>query len=412
MRKVVIGVLVVALVLSGYWYFTRSEPVSVYLVPVEAGLVEATVANTRAGTVKACLRSRLSMPIGGQVADLLVDEGDHVVAGQVLLRLWNEDRAAGVAEARARLVVSREASKESCDAAALDARELHRQKKLAEKKLISVEKLDAVQTRSNVSSFACTRAKASINTAQAVLKLQSALYDKTLLKAPFSGVVAEINGEVGEYITPSPPGVATPPAIDLIGSDCLYISAPIDEVDAADIRLGMLANVTLDAFRGRVFKGTVVRIAPYVKEFEKQARTVDIDVTFAEMPEDITLLVGYSADIEIILEQHANVLRIPTEVVIDNDKVLRYDPASGYLEKVTITPGLSNWTYTEVKNGLGKGDAVLLSLDTEGAVEGALVTPVQTSSGGASDGKPGSTLDGTLDGTPDGPLDAILDETP
>ncbi len=384
MQKFVAAILVLIIISATYWYVSREDTVSVYLTPVEIGLVEATVANTRAGSVKACQRSRLSLPIGGQVAELLVDEGDQVIADEILIRLWNDDQAARVTEARARLAVSQASARESCDRAALDARELNRQQGLAAKKLISVEKLDATQTRANVSNAACSRTQAGIRSAQAAIQLQSALYDKTLLRAPFAGVVAEINGEIGEYVTPSPPGVATPPAVDLIGNNCLYVTAPIDEVDAANIRLDMTAKVTLDAFRGREFKGKVSRIAPYVKEFEKQARTVDIDVTLSELPEDEALLIGYSADIEIILDQHNDVLRVPTEVVIDRDKVLRYNPTTETLEQVDITLGLSNWTYTEIIDGLSENDRVLQSLATEGAVDGARVLPLKNDTDSAS----------------------------
>ena len=378
MRKTAVLILAVCLAVAGYWYLSREQPVQVYLATVDRGPVEATVANTRAGTIKACQRSRISMPVGGQVAELMVDEGDEVAAGQTLIRLWNEDQAARVAEAKARLAEHKAAARENCDRAAHDGRELDRQRGLAAKKLISDEKLDATETQARISTAACARGKAGITTAESSLALQSALYQKTLLKAPFAGVVAEINGEVGEYITPSPPGVATPPAVDLIGAGCLYVSAPIDEVDAAAVRLDMPAKITLDAFRGRVFEGRVTRIAPYVKEFEKQARTVDIDVRFDQIPEDVQLLVGYSADIEIVLNRHEDVLRVPTEVVLDGNKVLRYQAESGRLEQATIAVGLSNWTYTEITGGLNQDDTVLRSLDTEGAVDGALVEPIET----------------------------------
>ena len=377
MRKTAAFILAVCLIVAGYWYLSREQPVQVYLATVDRGAVEATVANTRAGTIKACQRSRISMPVGGQVAELLVDEGDEVAAGQTLIRLWNEDQAARVAEAKARLAEQKAAARESCDRAAHDDRELDRQRGLAAKKLISDEKLDATETQARMSAAACARGRAGITTAESSLALQSALYQKTLLKAPFAGVVAEINGEVGEYITPSPPGVATPPAVDLIGDGCLYVSAPIDEVDAAAARLDMPAKITLDAFRGRVFEGRVMRIAPYVKEFEKQARTVDIDVRFDRIPEDVQLLVGYSADIEIILDRHDDVLRVPSEVVIDGGQVLRYHADSGRLELQVISVGLSNWTYTEVTSGLELGDTVLRSLDSEGAIDGALVEPAE-----------------------------------
>ncbi len=359
-----------------YWQLKREELLAVRLTKVEQGRVEATVANTRAGTIKACQRSRLSMPIGGQVAALLVDEGDQVEKGQVLIQLWNEDQQARVAEASTRVTAAQESVKESCHNAALDARELKRKQGLAAKKLVSEEALDAAETRANVSSFACAKARAGVETTRATLALQSALFEKTRLRAPFAGVVAEINGEVGEYITPSPPGIATPPAVDLIALDCLYVSAPIDEVDAAAIELNMPARIILDAFRGQIFNGRVSRIAPYVKEFEKQARTVDIEVAFDTIPEGISLLIGYSADIEIILSQRDKALRIPTETVIDGNRVLRYNAATGLLSYQPFKPGLSNWTSTEVVEGLSEGDEILLSLDTEGAIEGAFVMPI------------------------------------
>ena len=179
---------------------------------------------------------------------------------------------------------------------------------------------------------------------------------------------------MGEYITPSPSGVATPPAVDLIADDCLYVSAPVDEVDAAKIKKGMLVNVTLDAFRGEAFNGQVIRIAPYVKELEKQARTVDVDVKLLDKAQQHKLLIGYSADIDVIIEQKKATLRLPTETIIDGDHVLVYEPNSGTLVNKKITIGLSNWRFSEIKEGLSEGDQVLLSLDVEGAIDGALVT--------------------------------------
>lgn len=382
MKKTALILAACLVVFIGYWVMKPREAIGVHLTRVERGSVEASVANTRAGTIKACQRSRLSMPMGGQVAELHVDEGDVVGPGDILIRLWNEDQAARLEEAGARLREMQAASSESCDTAALDTRELKRQQGLAAKKLISEDRLDAAQTQASVSRAACRRSKAAIATAKAAVKLHKALYEKTLLRAPFAGVVAEINGEVGEYITPSPPGVATPPAVDLIGSGCLYVSAPIDEVDAAAIRLGNPARVTLDAFRGQVFQGTVSRIAPYVREYEKQARTVDIDVTIANAPDNISLLAGYSADIEIILEKRSDVLRLATEAVVEGNRVLRFNPATDQLEPVDFTPGISNWTYTEVGSGLAEDDMILLSLDTEGAEAGARVRPLEAGSDG------------------------------
>jgi len=375
-KKTFVVLTIIAAFAVSYRMLSRPEVIAVRLTAVDTGLVESTVANTRAGTIKACNRSRLSLPIGGQVDELLVDEGDHVKQGQILLRLWNSDQQARVKDAQARVTVSQAVLKESCHTAALDKRELKRIQGLAAKRLVSEEQLDNADTRAVISATSCKKAQAGIHVAEAFLELQTALYDKTQLVAPFAGVVAEINGEIGEYLTPSPPGVATPPAVDLIADDCLYVAAPIDEVDASRIALGMPARITLDAFRGQAFTGHITRIAPYVKEFEKQARTVDVDVSFERTPEDIRLLVGYSADIEVIIKQHENTLRIPTESLFDDDQVLLFRSIDNTLEQRTIRTGIGNWVHTEVLEGLKKDEQILISLDTEGAIADASVSPL------------------------------------
>jgi HlyD family secretion protein len=375
LKKLIVFLVLGTLLLGAYWAMSRPEIISVRLTTAEKGIVEATVANTRAGTINACQRSRLSLPVGGQVSELRVKDGDHVKAGQVLLKLWNKDKQALLETARSHLAESKHAKKEVCHAADLDEREHQRQLTLSKRNLSSAEALDSAKTKAQISRLHCEGASFTIQENEAHLRLQQALYDQTILIAPFDGVVAEINGEIGEYVTPSPPGVATPPAVDLIADDCLYVQAPIDEVDAALIKDGMPVRITLDAFRGRSFDGSVKRIAPYVKDYEKQARTVDVDVYFESPPEDIELLIGYSADIEVILEQQEARLRIPTEAVLDGQRVLRFDPASSTLEAWEFTPGISNWVYTEVRSGLEEGDQILLSLDAEGAVDGAQVSP-------------------------------------
>ncbi|MBW2119469.1 MAG: efflux RND transporter periplasmic adaptor subunit [Deltaproteobacteria bacterium] len=110
------------------------------------------------------------------------------------------------------------------------------------------------------------------------------------LLAPFDGLIAEITGELFEYVTPSPVGVPTPPAVDIVDNACFYVTAPIDKVDAGDIRVGMTARITMDAFADRSFKGKVRRIADYVLDLEKQARTVDVEVVFSNQGDPIEAL--------------------------------------------------------------------------------------------------------------------------
>lgn len=368
--------IVLLLLIGAAWYFTLDEPPRVQLTKVEFGTVEATVSNTRAGTVKACRRAKLSSPSGGQIARLMVKKGEHVKADQVLLELWNNDLQAQASLARQQLSATQSQARQACLQADLAKQEAERARQLQAKGFISVEGLDQRTTAARVASAGCEAARSQIEQSKSRIAAARAGLDRMVLRAPFDGIVADISGELGEYATPSPPGIPTPPAIDLIDDRCLYVSAPIDEVDAADIKAGQVSRITLDAIKGKTFDGRVKRVAPYVLELEKQARTVEVEVDFIESPSKENLLVGYSADVEIIHTTHRNVLRIPTQTLLEGKKVLLYK-ADGVLEERSVTIGLANWEQTEITSGLAEGDLIVLSLDQEGVKAGVRVKPAK-----------------------------------
>ena len=355
------------------WLGSRPAPLEVQVTQAEQGLVESTVSNTRAGTVKACQRSRLSLQIGGQVDVLNVKEGDEVTQGQLLMSLWNKDRVARVAQATAALASAKSEKQGICITAKSDGRESKRLSRLVEKKLTSAERADLAASKAAASASSCSAATARVEQAAAELELSESLLEQTLLYAPFDGIVAEVTGEIGEYSTPSPPGVATPPAIDLLTDHCHYISAPVDEVDASEISVGMPVRVTLDAYRGRVFPGTVRRIAPYILELEKQARTVEVEVELEPIDaQENLLLAGYSADVEIIRETREKVLRIPTEVVVEGAYLYIVD-SDNHLEKRQVKKGIANWRYTEVLSGLSAAEQIVVNVGMKGLEPGVAV---------------------------------------
>jgi HlyD family secretion protein len=360
---------------SGIWYATRPEPISVRLAEAHTGTVESIVANTRAGTVKACRRARLAPSLGGQISTLAVTEGQHVEAGDLLLELWNDDLIAQVTLAEREADASKSKAEAACLHAAQARREAQRLTKLRERGVASEDTVDKAVTEASALQADCQAAQASAKVEQARIGVARANLEKTRLTAPFAGVVAEVTGELHEYVTPSPPGIPTPPAVDLIDNGCFYVSAPIDEVDAPKVAVGQTARIGLDAFGEHRFPGKVRRIAPYVLDLEKQARTVEVEVEFVGNEDRDALLAGYSADVEIITESLDGALRIPTEAVMENDKVYLFDAAAGALRLREIETGLSNWSWTRVSGGLAAGDRVVVSLAQEGLEDGVPAVP-------------------------------------
>lgn len=364
---IVVGMLA-GLAALGYFY-TRPQPLSVQTARVERGAVVETVVNTRAGTVKACRRARLAPPLGGQISQLPFKKGDAVRAGQLLLELWNQDLQAQLTVAQRDVLAAASRAEEACVAADLARREANRLTALLDRGLVAVDAADRAKGDAESRAAACRAATQNINVTRARVSQAEAGLERTRLRAPFDGILAEINGEIGEFVTPSPLGVATPPAVDVVDTSCIYVTAPIDEVDAPRIRVDMQARVTLDAFRNRSFAARVRRVAPYVLDVEKQARTVEVEATL-QPTTDAVLLPGYSADLEIVLESRADVLRIPTRALLEKQSVYVLDATSGTLQRVTITTGLRNWEYVEVRAGLQAGQQVVTSIDREGLREG------------------------------------------
>ncbi len=376
-RKIAIIILLAAALALAIAYLMRSKPIPVVLQKVDRGTVEASVSNTRAGTVNACRRAKMSPPAGGQISQLRVKKGDRVRKGQILLELWDNDLHAQERLAEEELKTSITHVQEVCTLADAAEREAKRSQELKDQGFISPQLLDRAVSDAASRKASCQAARESIEQGKSRIALARAELQRMVLRAPFDGIVADISGELGEYATPSPPGIPTLPAIDLIDDSCMYVSAPIDEVDAPKLKLGLPSRITLDAMKGHAFTGKVRRIAPYVLDLEKQARTVEVEVEFNKVSEEENLLVGYSADVEIVYDTHQNVLRIPTQTLLEGNRVLLYS-RNGVLEERKVNTGLSNWEYTEVLSGLAEGDQIVSSLDRPGVKAGVAVIPEQT----------------------------------
>ncbi|MBK7326163.1 MAG: efflux RND transporter periplasmic adaptor subunit [Propionivibrio sp.] len=372
-RRVLIALAIVAVIAAAFWWFSRPKPIVVVVSEIQRGKVESSIANTRAGTVEACQRTKLSPIMGGRIEVLAVKEGDRVKKGQLLMKLWNDDQQAQSTLAMAQVTTARQRVNEACAQARNAEREAERQTSLRERGFVSSSREDSARTEAQAKRAGCEGARADVAQFQAKVNATRVEQGRTVLYAPFDGTIAKIVGEVGEYSTPSPPGVPTPPAIDLIDDSCLYIKAPMDEVDAPKIETGQPVRISLDALPKQSFPGKVKRVAPYVSAVEKQARTVDIEATFDNPEAPGKLLVGYSADIEVILDVRDDVVRVPTSALLEGGRVL-VAGAEGKLEERKIKTGLANWEYTEVTEGLKAGEKVVTSLERVGVKAGAPYT--------------------------------------
>jgi HlyD family secretion protein len=360
-RRIAILVVLAGAAVALRFTVFRTDPVPVTIFRAAPGRVEESVTNSRAGTVRSRLRAALSPEIGGRVADLPARKGEPVRRGHVLLRLSDEEYRARVALEERSVEAARASERAACLRADQAERALQRQIRLADEEIVSADLLDRAQSERDVAVAACEEARARVLQSQASLEAARVALARTVIRAPFDGVVADLSTEVGEWITPSPPGLPIPPVLDLIDPDSIYVSAPLDEVDVGRVAPGLPVRITMDAFPGRSFPGRVVRVAPYVVDVQDRNRTFEIEAEFEDSTFARTLLPGTSADVEVILKAREGVLRVPSYALREGGGVLVL--RGGTLEAVTVKTGLRNWEYAEILDGLSPGDAVVVSLD-------------------------------------------------
>jgi HlyD family secretion protein len=344
------------------WLLSRPGPLEVAVHTAERGKIEATVINTRAGMIEACQRTNLSTIVGGRIDYLGVSEGDHVEAGQVLMRPWQGDLRAQESVPKARPTSARQRHREACAIARQAAKDADRQEELVKNKFVSPTAAEKARSEADSRNAACASAEAEAETVARQLESIVTDLDRTVIVAPFSGTVAKINAELGEISTPSPAGIMTLPAIELIDDSCLYIKAPMDEVDAPKIQPGQPVRITVEALKGQHFAGRVRRVAPYITAVEKQARTVSVDIDFVDSKKAKGLLVGYSVDVEIVLAARDSALLIPVTALRSGNKALVLDK-NGIVSERTVQTGISNWQQTEILSGIEAGERVITSLN-------------------------------------------------
>jgi HlyD family secretion protein len=368
-KWVFVAIAVVAMMVVLRFTVFAPEIVEVRTAVTKRGEVEQTVTNTRAGTVKVRLRAELSPQVGGLVVALPHREGDWVEAGDLVVELDSRAQRAELSSARAAVESARAQADEACLAAELAEKELVRVETLHARGIASEQNLDLLSSERDRSRAGCAAGRAAVGQASTRVVVAEVQLAFTGLRAPFAGRVAEVSTEVGEYITPSPPGLPIPPVVDLLDPESVYVSAPIDEVDAERVRVGQRVRLTVDSRPDERYDGEVARVAPYVLDVLEQNRTVEVEIEVSEPAELAGVLPGTSADAEVILERRDDALRIPAAAVAEGGLVLVL--CDGFLEEREIETGLRNWRYVEVLSGLVEGGKVVVARNAPEIKEGA-----------------------------------------
>jgi HlyD family secretion protein len=401
-----VSIVAVLVAFGGYWVFASLFSVdktipSEKLAKVESGTIAKSVVAT--GKVEPLSRVDIKSKASGLIKYLYVNVGDPVREGQLLVELDKETLEAQLKEAKA-VLKSAESNLQEMELQArtlqanlrkaqLEAEnkdydfsvaEYNRYRELLGQGLVSRSDFDSIEQKMRSAEVAhktlgaavsvreaeaeqnsrtVEKARAAVTQAQAQFERAEENLKYASIRSPISGVVLSREVEMGDAVSSILQLGSNATLIMTLGDVReLYIKGKVDETDIGLVQMGQPVRVTVDAFKNRSFRGKVFRIAPMGVEKDNVTRfEVRVSIT-----NDLDWLkVNMSANAEIILEEHPNVLLLPESALIYNEKRETFveipDPSTKTgRRQIPVKTGLSNGARTELISGLKLGEPVVL----------------------------------------------------
>jgi len=353
-----------AAVIVGSIYWIKFSPIEVATYRIAKGPIVAEVMGT--GTLEARVQATISPKISDRIRKILVDQGDHVSTGDLLIQLDDENFQQQVAIAEANV-----------EAAAAAIRRLNIDKVRATAVFEQAKKNDA-RIQRLVPNNAATQdeadkatealalaiagvasAEASINegqkelvTTERTLQYQRTRLADTAIKAPFDGLVVKRSREAGDVVVPGSS------IMTLISMKELWISAWVDETEMAKLEEQQTARVVFRSEPEHSYAGTVARLG---KEADRETREFVVDVRVLELAKNWA--VGQRAEVFIEVAHKDDVLRMPANLIITRNGeagVFVSDRKNARWRPITI--GLHSRNFVEIADGLQADDVVVAPL--------------------------------------------------
>jgi HlyD family secretion protein len=297
------------------WHFETAK--------IDRGKIVAKV--TASGSLSAIVTVQVGSQVSGRIAALYADFNSKVKKGELIAKIDPQLFEASVAQARANLVAA-QGDLAKAKATAFDAQtQYKRNVTLAERKLIAQADLDTSKATADADNAAVDAAVGAVGQASAQLHSAEVNLAYTNIISPTDGVVISRNVDVGQTVAAS----LQAPTLFLIAEDLrkMQVDTSVAEADIGQVRTGMRATFTVDAYPTETFVGTVrqVRNAPQtVQNVVTYDAVIDVDNT------DLKLKPGMTANCTFVYAEQDDALRVP-------NAALRFHPPADLL--ASLSPG-------------------------------------------------------------------------
>ena len=344
----------------------NGEPVTV-AVPSTGTIVERIPAN---GKIHPVTEVKISPDVSGEIIELNVEEGDRVSRGDLVIKIKQDvyislrDRAAATLNATRAQYQQQKASFTQAE------QNYMRNKQLYGQKAISLQEFQASTAEYEMAREQLNAAEYNIESAVASLDEAEENLTKTVIYSPIDGIVSSLSVEKGERVVGTSQMAGTE-MLRIADFDMMEVLVDVNENDIIRITKGDTADIEVDAYPGRTFKGVVTQIANSAKNlgsttaaltdvtnFEVKVRILRESYADLLTSDPIPFRPGMSASVEIETERKDGVTKIPLQAVTPDGCVFVLDRQSSTVRKVAVTTGIQDIESIEVISGLGAADTV------------------------------------------------------
>jgi HlyD family secretion protein len=339
---------------------------------VKLGSISKTVVAT--GKIEPLYRAEIRSKIGGLVKQFYVEEGDRVVVGQKLVEILPGATPVEMVQARTEV-------KAAWFDKTVAEKNFQRSQSLFDQQMIAPEEYDQALASYNISKTRFYAAMAqlrlleqgsNVSALSEEIELTSedrkaidketreAIASMTVI-APIAGIVLSRDTDKGSAVIPLSSAYGGTVIMTIADVSEKHFRGNVDEADIGKVRLGLPARVFVETFPDEPFTAELTHISPLGRE---EADIVNFEIRTTIFDPDDKLRVGMSADAELVLEEHKDVLVIPEGAIIYEDditcvKVQDESLPEGF-RKVEITKGISDGIQTEVTSGLTENQIVIM----------------------------------------------------
>ena len=356
---------VTAAVLFALLRTDKGEPVIINR-PTRETIIEKIPAN---GKIRPVTEVKISPDVSGEIIELNVDEGDRVRKGDLIIKIRQDVYISLRDRAEASLNSTKAQYRQQKAAFDQAEQNYNRNRDLYEKRAISLQEFEASTAEYGMAAEQLKAAEYNIESATASLSEAEENLTKTVIYSPIDGIISSLSVEKGERVVGTSQMAGTE-MLRIADFNMMEVLVDVNENDIIRITKGDTADIDVDAYPGRRFKGVVTQIANSAKNltaatsaltdvtnFEVRIRLLPASYADLLEKDPIPFRPGMSASVEIETDRQDNALTVPLQAVTSEECIFTYDPSTATVSSVKVSTGIQSIENIQITGGLEDADS-------------------------------------------------------